>query len=230
MVQFSFRPPNADYLGFEATPGGIIETACKAEELGLDALLVNAHIISRSKGRLDLWHRRLETGMDCRLLEREEMLPEWRPRLWSPLRSDGSSLISEAVRDFYQQTDSAADIRRGWESLDRWIGRLPWILLWTGSTCPPRFRYSAGVVGAAVNPVSRLVLGRLLQPFATLEDTVSIASPWSPEPLFTKRVLRAAEEVLERFGPSWEQQVARMKNMDLDTGEPARRRGVPDEH
>jgi probable F420-dependent oxidoreductase len=45
MVQFSFRPPSADYLGFEATPEGIIETACKAEELGYDVVLLNDHII-----------------------------------------------------------------------------------------------------------------------------------------------------------------------------------------
>jgi probable F420-dependent oxidoreductase len=45
MVQFSFRPPNADYLGFKATPEGIIQTACRAEELGFDAVLVNDHII-----------------------------------------------------------------------------------------------------------------------------------------------------------------------------------------
>ena len=45
MVQFSFRPPNADYLGFPATPEGILQSACKAEELGFDAVLVNDHII-----------------------------------------------------------------------------------------------------------------------------------------------------------------------------------------
>ena len=45
MVKFSFRPPNADYLGFEATPEGILTTACKAETLGFDAVLVNDHII-----------------------------------------------------------------------------------------------------------------------------------------------------------------------------------------
>ncbi len=45
MVQFSFRPPNADYLGFPATPEGIVETASKAEQLGFDAVLVNDHII-----------------------------------------------------------------------------------------------------------------------------------------------------------------------------------------
>ena len=45
MVRYSFRIPNADYLGFQATPEAIIETACKAEELGFDALLVNDHVI-----------------------------------------------------------------------------------------------------------------------------------------------------------------------------------------
>src|ERR1043166_8946105 len=45
MVQCSFRPPGADYLGLGATPAGIIETACKAEELGFDAVLLNDHII-----------------------------------------------------------------------------------------------------------------------------------------------------------------------------------------
>ncbi|HSF29192.1 MAG TPA: LLM class flavin-dependent oxidoreductase, partial [Candidatus Tectomicrobia bacterium] len=45
MVQVSFRPPNADYLGFQATREGIIETARRAEELGFDAVLVNDHII-----------------------------------------------------------------------------------------------------------------------------------------------------------------------------------------
>jgi probable F420-dependent oxidoreductase len=45
MVQCSFRPPNADYLGFKATREAIIETACKAEELGFDAVFVNDHII-----------------------------------------------------------------------------------------------------------------------------------------------------------------------------------------
>jgi probable F420-dependent oxidoreductase len=51
MVQFSFRPPSADYLGFEATPEGIVETACKAEELGFDVVLLNDHIIVDGSAR-----------------------------------------------------------------------------------------------------------------------------------------------------------------------------------
>ncbi len=55
MVQFSFRPPNADYLGFEATSEGIIKTACKAEELGFDAVFVNDHIIVDNSPRSASW-------------------------------------------------------------------------------------------------------------------------------------------------------------------------------
>ena len=55
MVQFSFRLPNADYLGFQATPKGITETACKAEELGFDAVLVNDHIVVDGAPRSVSW-------------------------------------------------------------------------------------------------------------------------------------------------------------------------------
>ena len=55
MVQFSFRPPNADYLGFRATPEGIIESACKAEVLGFDAIVVNDHVIVDGSPRSASW-------------------------------------------------------------------------------------------------------------------------------------------------------------------------------
>ena len=55
MAQYSFRLPNADYLGFPATPRAIIETACKAEELGFDALFVNDHVIVDDAPRSAPW-------------------------------------------------------------------------------------------------------------------------------------------------------------------------------
>jgi probable F420-dependent oxidoreductase len=54
-VRFSCRCPNADYLGFEATPEGIIASAAKAEELGFDAVFVNDHIIVDSSTRSGPW-------------------------------------------------------------------------------------------------------------------------------------------------------------------------------
>ena len=44
-MQFSFRIPNADYLGFPATPNAIVTAAQRAERLGYDALLLNDHLI-----------------------------------------------------------------------------------------------------------------------------------------------------------------------------------------
>ncbi len=55
MAQYSFRIPNADYLGFPATPNAIIETACKAEGLGFDALFVNDHVIVDDSPRSAPW-------------------------------------------------------------------------------------------------------------------------------------------------------------------------------
>ncbi len=44
-MQFSFRIPNADYLGFPATPEAIVTAAQRAEALGFDAVLLNDHLI-----------------------------------------------------------------------------------------------------------------------------------------------------------------------------------------
>lgn len=55
MPKYSFRLPNADYLGFPATPQAIVETACKAEEMGFDALFVNDHVIVDDSPRSEPW-------------------------------------------------------------------------------------------------------------------------------------------------------------------------------
>jgi probable F420-dependent oxidoreductase len=54
-VQFSCRCPNADYLGFEASPEAIIASARKAEALGFDAVFVNDHIIVDGSSRSAPW-------------------------------------------------------------------------------------------------------------------------------------------------------------------------------
>jgi probable F420-dependent oxidoreductase len=54
-VEFSCRCPNADYLGFEASPEAIIATTVKAEALGFDAVFVNDHIIVDGSPRSAPW-------------------------------------------------------------------------------------------------------------------------------------------------------------------------------
>lgn len=54
-IRFSCRAPNADYLGFEASPEAIVASAVKAEELGFDAIFVNDHIIVDGSPRSAPW-------------------------------------------------------------------------------------------------------------------------------------------------------------------------------
>src|SRR5580658_3245552 len=54
-VRFSCRCPNADYLGFEASPEAIIASARRAEALGFDAVFVNDHIIVDGSSRSAPW-------------------------------------------------------------------------------------------------------------------------------------------------------------------------------
>ena len=50
-THFSTRCPNSDYLGFEASPEAIVAAAKKAEEVGVDAVFVNDHIIGGADAR-----------------------------------------------------------------------------------------------------------------------------------------------------------------------------------
>jgi probable F420-dependent oxidoreductase len=54
-VSFSTRSPNADYLGFEASPEAIVASAKKAEEVGFEAIFVNDHIIVGQDARSASW-------------------------------------------------------------------------------------------------------------------------------------------------------------------------------
>ena len=54
-VSFSTRAPNADYLGFEASPEAIVAAAKKAEAVGFEAIFVNDHIIVDQSERAANW-------------------------------------------------------------------------------------------------------------------------------------------------------------------------------
>jgi probable F420-dependent oxidoreductase len=54
-IQFSTRAPNADYLGFEASPEAITAAGMKAEEVGFDSIFVNDHIVVGDDQRSAPW-------------------------------------------------------------------------------------------------------------------------------------------------------------------------------
>ena len=55
MLRYSFRLPNADYLGFPASPEAIVTAAVRAEELGFDAVVVNDHVAVDDSPRSRPW-------------------------------------------------------------------------------------------------------------------------------------------------------------------------------
>ena len=100
-VRFSCRCPNADYLGFEATPEGIIAAAVKAEELGFNAVFVNDHIVVDNTPRLAPWTNnpfvalsfiaanttRIDVGISVLIVSYRTRSPQ--PRCWpgsTPIR------------------------------------------------------------------------------------------------------------------------------------------------
>jgi probable F420-dependent oxidoreductase len=54
-ARFSTRCPNADYLGFPASPDAIVGAAKKAEAVGFDAIFANDHIIVDGSPRSAPW-------------------------------------------------------------------------------------------------------------------------------------------------------------------------------
>ena len=101
----------------------------------------------------DLWHMRLEWGIDCRLLASEGMDGLWSARLHFPRRADGRSLLGEVGQAFYGRDADESLLERGEEATARWLQRIPKILWWGGhirvagrrpqssvyiGVCPPR--------------------------------------------------------------------------------------------
>ena len=54
-MRYSFRLPNADYLGFPASAEAIAESAVYADELGFDAVVVNDHVAVDDSPRSVPW-------------------------------------------------------------------------------------------------------------------------------------------------------------------------------
>jgi alkanesulfonate monooxygenase SsuD/methylene tetrahydromethanopterin reductase-like flavin-dependent oxidoreductase (luciferase family) len=75
-VRFSTRAPNADYLGFEASPEAMVAVAKKAEEVGFDAIFVNDHIIVGDDARLLIPG---DVAQSCRSLFRHDVARLRRP-------------------------------------------------------------------------------------------------------------------------------------------------------
>lgn len=185
--------------------------------------LINAQVASflqrsRPGADPDLWHLRLEWGLDCLLLEAEEKRFLWEAPLCVPLRSADASLLGLVGRRFYGEDAGEILLRRGIDSLYRWIRRLPRIFLWTGSTCPPRCRGTAGRAGRWAGGLLRALAGNRLDGSARWQEVAAAIRPWRPKPAVVTEAHRRGERALGAFAVGLAAQFAALPDLDLQLG------------
>ena len=166
----------------------------------------------------DLWHMRLEWGVDCRLLAGGSTDSLWSPKVHFPRRGADSSLLGEVGREFYGGDAEEEALIRGGAATARWLERIPKILWWGGHT---------RVAGRAPNPIIALVFARLgrkvvgdwLERWSYFGDGAALARPILPTDEVWSRVMGLGESALEQFCQGWKEGFAQLGNPDLYRGE-----------
>lgn len=171
-------------------------------------------------GRRDLWHKRVEWGIDCLVLERcPHRPPLWRTPLEFPATSTGECLLARASRPLFPDAVDDFSLRRGWASALRWVQRLAPILQWTGACRLPGSGKVQALTGAALRPLVETA-GRAVENLERWEDLVALITPIRPDVAFADRMLRAAHTAADAFRPAWSSRFADLANVELDSGGP----------
>ena len=166
----------------------------------------------------DLWHMRLEWGIDCRLLADEGIDGLWNAHLHFPRRADGSSLLGEVGKVFYDRDADESLLERGEEATARWLQRIPKILWWGGHIRVPGRRPNP-LCTLAFAHLGRKVLGDWLQHWVRFKDGAALARPLLPSDQDYEAVLKLGESAVERFRHGFDEDFAQLGNPDLYTGE-----------
>ena len=169
--------------------------------------------------RNDLWHKRVEWGIDCHLLSGLEPRPLWRSGLLFPAADGQPSLLARASGELFGDSVDDRDLRAGWASTRRWVRRLGPIFAWTGSCRSPARARLAVVAGPVLQPFARGV-ARLLEDRERHEDAVAVLSPEPPTEAFAGAMLEAGAAAVESFHGHRRQRFEDLPNLDLDTGDP----------
>ena len=166
----------------------------------------------------DLWHMRLEWGIDCRLLASAGMDGLWSARLHFPRRADGRSLLGEVGKAFYGRDADESLLEQGEEATARWLQRIPKILWWGGHIRVAGRRPNL-LCTLAFAHLGRKILGDWLQHWVRFKDGAALARPLLPSDQTYEEVVKLGESAVEQFCHGFDEGFAQLGNPDLYTGE-----------
>jgi len=165
------------------------------------------------EGDADLWHMRVEWGVDCRLLERKGGEYLWDFPLHFPRGKEG--FLYRVSRAFYGEDADAGEVRLGEESIKRWMKRLPHIFLWCGKIRSRRYR-TVPLLPGVLKQLTETILGSGLARFPTWRTESALAKPWQPQPADLREAEELGEEAIEAFRKGWGEQFATFPNSGLE--------------
>jgi hypothetical protein len=164
----------------------------------------------------DLWHLRLENGIDCHFLAQPDQGFLWQVNLdWGSEK--GAALLANVGSRYFGGIAGEADLGRGLNSQGKWVARLPHIFLLTGHTDPDG-RSVRTTVGRWMRPLVSTAIGDWLGGYTGWTNVGAVGNPLKSTPQVVERVSTLSSAVLEAFGRSANEQFSSLANLDLDTG------------
>lgn len=153
---------------------------------------------NQPRQRLGLWHKRVEWGLDCQVLDASH----GRLRLWEQPLVFPVNLLARAAQPIFGADVDVARLQAGVRGMPTWLHRIARTLLW--STTPWR----------------RLTrLARPLERFQHLDDPVALLTPVIPTEETALEFLSCAASGVAVFQRGWVDRFTHMANRDLDTGQ-----------
>ena len=167
--------------------------------------------------RVDMWHLRIENGLDCVFLERQDAGFLWAADLrWH--RSGGAHLLAAAGERFFGGEAGEVGLRKGLASQRFWIAWLPRIFLLTGHARGSARSSLLNAVGSCLRPFSRKVAGDWLAKLLRWDDLGAVGQPIIPDEETVAEAALLGERAVQNFLDGFDTEFGSFENLDLDTG------------
>ncbi|NKB70256.1 MAG: hypothetical protein GKR89_24560 [Candidatus Latescibacteria bacterium] len=174
--------------------------------------------VGTTKAVRDMWHMRLEWGIDCHLLQQQEGAFLWTVEPYFPPRQGEHDLLAKVGQDFFATDAAPPLLDRGAASTRRWVRLLPRIFTALGHTRPHRCNWPLRSWTAAARPLLGPFFGRLLEGGRGSPSSASVAWPWRPDQVQLREGLQLGQQALKAYRAGWQEAFAGLANLDLDTG------------